>query len=158
MLYSKRMKVAATATAIAALGTYAVAVSASPGSGVSPLTFVTADLREDGSINHDRIKLQTKDPTVVRVQRLTFAPGAFTGWHHHPGAVVVAVESGSVTLTDSNCGSKTYGPGLPDGSVFIEGHDEAHEARSQSGATVYVTYIAPSPVFRAEDPVPACAQ
>jgi hypothetical protein len=60
-----------------------------------------------------------------------------------------------VTLWDSECNSKTYGPGLPDGSVFVEGGDHPVEATSTNGATVYVTYVAPSadpPVFRIEDP------
>jgi quercetin dioxygenase-like cupin family protein len=157
MLYSTRLKCAAALLGIAAAGTIGTMASASPGAGVTPETFVTSNLLEDVRINHDRIKFQTKDPTTVRVQKLTFAPGAFTGWHHHPGVVVVAVESGFVTLTDSNCQSKTYGPGSPDGSVFVEGHDEAHEARSMSGATVYVTYVAPSSVFRIEDPAVSCA-
>ena len=158
MLHSTSIKRASGLFGAAAVCMAGTVASASPGAGVTPQTFVTAPLLEDGHINHDRIKFQTRDPTIVRVQRLSFAPGAFTGWHHHPGVVVVAVESGSVTLTDSSCGSRTYGPGMPDGSVFIEGHDDAHEARSMSGATVYVTYVAPSVVFRIEDPVPSCAQ
>ncbi len=156
MLKSSGLKCAAMFLGTVAFGTFGEVASASPGRGVTPETFVTADLLEDAAINHDQIKFQTKDPTVIRVQKLTFAPGAFTGWHHHPGTVVVAVQSGSVTLVDGNCATKTYGPGMPDGSVFIEGQDHAHEARSTSGATVYVTYVAPSPVFRIEDPAQSC--
>jgi quercetin dioxygenase-like cupin family protein len=158
MLYpTKRQAAAMTLFFLGSLAS-AQSASASPGAGVTPLNFVTANLLDDGHINHDRIKFQTKDPTTVRVQRLTFAPGAFTGWHHHPGLVVVAVESGFVTLTDSQCGTKTYGPGSPDGSVFVEGHADAHEARSMSGATVYVTYVSPAASFRVEDSAPPCAQ
>ena len=70
------------------------------------------------------------------------------------------MESGSLTLRQSDCSSKTYGPGLSNGAVFVEGHDSVQEARSAAGATVYVTYVAPSadpPVFRIEDDVPSCA-
>ncbi|HET9428894.1 MAG TPA: hypothetical protein VFO69_11095 [Allosphingosinicella sp.] len=144
--------------AVAAGGT----ASASPGSGVSAETFATSRLLEDINVNNDRIKFETKDPTTVRVQRLTFAPGARTGWHHHPGLVVVAVESGSVTLTETDCQTtRTYGPSSPNGAVFVEGSDHAHEASSPGGATVLVTYVTPgagaTPVFRVEDPVPSCA-
>lgn len=156
---SKRKYVAAI-LGIAAAGTLATAASASAGFGVTPENLVTADYAEWGHFNHDRVKFQTKDPTVVRVQKLTFAAGAYSGWHHHPGVIVVAVASGSVTLSHADCSSKTYGPGLPNGAVFVEGSNGAQEARSAAGAVVYVTYVVPSatpPVFRIEDNPPLCA-
>lgn len=151
MQYSTGIKCVAAGLAIGASAIAAQVALASPGAGVTPVTFVTANLNEIVRVDHDRVKLQTKDPTTVRVQKLTFAPGSRTGWHHHPGAVVVAIETGSVTLVDSDCTAKVYGPGMPNGSVFVEGHDEAHEARSSAGATVYVTYISPDSTFRIED-------
>lgn len=129
---------------------------ASPGSGIMSEVFTTSSLREDTQINHDRVKVQTKDDVAVRVQKLTFAAGGRTGWHHHPGAVVVAVAAGSVTLVDHDCSTKTYGPGSPNGSVFIEGHDDGHEARSEAGAIVYATYLAPDAVFRVENDAVSC--
>jgi hypothetical protein len=54
----------------------------------------------------------------------------------------------------------TYGPGLPNGAVFVEGGDAPVQASSTNGATVYVTYVAPNadpPVFRIEDDPPPCA-
>ena len=161
MLYSTGLKCSAAALAAAAAAIVGTAASASPGSGVTPQNFVTAKYREDGHINHDRIKFQTKDPTIVRVQKLTFAPGSFTGWHHHPGLVIVSVESGSITHVEAeDCSSKVYGPGSPNGAVFIEGRNESHQAISPGGATAYVTYVtydSPNPVFRVEEPVPSCA-
>lgn len=142
---------------IAATGTFGTVASASPGQGVMAENFVVAaPLLETAHINEERIKFQTKDPTVVRVQRLTFAAGGFTGWHRHPGVLVVAVQSGSVTLVDSDCTSKTYGPGMPDGAVFIDGFDHSHEVRSTSGATLWVTYVAPTAAFRFEEPALTC--
>jgi hypothetical protein len=38
----------------------------------------------------------------------------------------------------------TYGPGLPNGAVFVEGGDAPVQASSTNGATVYVTYVAPN--------------
>ena len=130
--------------------------SASPGTGVSSQVLVTANLLDDYEANHDRIKLQTKDPVTVRVQAQIFAAGSRSGWHHHPGIVMVAVQSGSVTFTDASCGTKVYGPGMPDGSVFIEGREEPHEVSSASGATAYITVLSPGPVARAEDAVVSC--
>jgi hypothetical protein len=71
--------------------------------------------------------------------------------------VVASVASGSVTFTQSDCSSTTYGPGLPAGSVFAEDSKTAGQASSVGGATVYVTYLVPHavpPVFRFEDNVP----
>src|SRR6266545_3422322 len=112
-------------------------------------TFVTVALA-----SHTPFKFQTKDPTDVRVARVDIAPGGYSGWHHHPGIVIVTVASGAVTFTHSDCSSKTYGPGLPAGSVFVEGGDEPAQASSTTGAVNYVTFVAPHatpPVFRIDD-------
>jgi quercetin dioxygenase-like cupin family protein len=130
---------------------------ASPGSMVTPTTYSTTTLPESVEGNHDRIKFQTKDPTVVRVQKLEFAPGGYTGFHHHPGIVIVSVASGSLNLIDgSDCAVETKAAG----TVFVESSDHAHNAIAPNGAVVYVTYITPAtdpPVFRVEEPVPFCA-
>lgn len=150
---------AAAIVGIAATGVPATPALASPGSGVTPTNFVTADLTESVDFNHDRVKFQTKDPTTVRVQKLEFAPGSFTGFHHHPGVVIVSVQSGSLTLVDGSCATEVHGTG----SVFVEGENHAHQAVSPGGAIVYVTYIVPrdyspaSEKFRVEEPVPFCA-
>lgn len=157
MIYSKRLRQASAILAIAAAGTISTAASASPPVGViTSEIFVTANLDEDGHSNTDRIKFQTKDPTDVRFQRLTFAAGANTGWHHHGGLVIVAVASGTLTLLHSNCTDPTV---YPAGSVFIESDDEAHRATAgASGAVLLVTYVVPDGApFRIEDPVPFCA-
>jgi hypothetical protein len=136
------------------------AALASPGSGFTAPILVTANLDHKLKINSDGVKLQTHKPTDVRVQRFIFEAGGYTGWHHHPGVVIIAIETGSLTFWDSKCHARTYGPGLPNGSVFTESGDEAGEVTSANGATTYATYIAPSadpPVFRIEDNPPRCA-
>jgi len=135
-------------------------LSGSSGSGTSSTTIVTANFDHTAQQNSDRVKFQTKSPTDVRIQELVFEPGGFSGWHHHPGIILVSVKSGAVTLWNSDCSSTTYGPGLPDGAVFVEGGDDPVQATSATGATAYVTYVAPSadpPVFRIEDDPPPCA-
>ena len=72
----------------------------------------------------------------------------------------MSVASGAVTFMQSDCSSKTYGPGLPDGSVFVEYGDGPRQATSVDGATIFTTYVAPDanpPVFRIEDDPPPCA-
>ena len=154
-----KKKWAAATLGVALIGTLATVALGEPGSGVTPTNLVTANFDHTVHVNSDRVKFQTKDATYVRVQRLDFAANSRSGWHHHPGLVLVTVESGSVTLWQSDCSSTTYGPGLPDGAVFAEGGDEPVQATSADGATVYVTYVAPSadpPVFRIEDDAISC--
>jgi hypothetical protein len=151
----------AATVGVAVIGTLAAAVAI--GSHAPPLTptamnLVTANFDHTVHLNSDRVKLQTKDATDVRVQRLDFAPGSSSGWHHHPGIVLVTVESGAVTLTQSDCSSVTYGPGLPAGAVFAEGGDEPVLATSATGATNYVVFIVPNgEPFRIDDhDAPSC--
>ena len=148
---------AATIGVVVLVGTAAGVAVASPPSGLTSTIFVTADLEQAVHLNSDKVKFQTKGPTDVRVQRFDFAAGAYSGWHHHPGMVIVAVQSGAVTLTHADCSSVTYGPGLPAGSVFVERGDDPVQASSATGATVYVTYVAPDGAgFRVEDDPVTC--
>jgi hypothetical protein len=157
VLRSKKKWAAAT-VGVVVIGTFATVALASHASfnfGIAGTeTFVTANLDETIQWNSDRVKFQTKGPTDVRVQKIVVGAGGFSGWHHHPGIAIVAVQSGSLTFTQSDCSSKTYGPGLPDGAVFVEGGDDPGQASSVGGATLYVTFVAPSadpPVFRIDD-------
>ena len=155
MLHAKLLTGAAVTLVVVGAVAVGTAGLATPTVGVTPETFVTATFKDIANVNHDRVKFQTKGDVAVRVQRLTFAPGGTTGWHHHPGTVIVAIASGSVTLREHDCGvSTTYGPGLPAGSVFVEGHDESHTATSAQGAVVYATYIDPTATFRVDEPSP----
>jgi quercetin dioxygenase-like cupin family protein len=163
VLRSKKKWTAATFFGVAVIGTFAAVALASPGTGfVGQTPLVTAKFNNAVQLNHDRVKFQTKDPTDVRVQQFVIAPGGFSGWHHHPGIVIVSVASGAVTVTESDCSSKTYGPGLPNGAVFVEGADDPMQAANASasvGATVYATFVAPRadpPVFRIEDDPISC--
>ena len=146
---------------VAIAGMFAAVALGSPGAGLSSEVFVTSDFNQSVHLNSDRIKFQTKGPTDVRVQTLTFTPGAITGWHHHPGFVLVAVKSGQVTVFDSECRATAYGPGSPNGSAFVEYGDDPLEVRNTTAApaTVYATYVAPNTdagVFRLEDPARPC--
>ncbi len=41
----------------------------------------------------------------------TDAAGFDSGWHIHPGLVIVQIESGSVQFTQGSCTPRTFGPG-----------------------------------------------
>ena len=132
---------------------------ASPGAGLMVTTLATANLNQTVHADADRIRLRTKTPTVVRVQNIVFTAGARTGWHHHPGVVIVAVQSGVVTVWDADCNPTNYGAGQSAGAAFTESGDEIIEVTSAGGASVYATYIVPPvdpTVFRIEADVPSC--
>src|SRR3977135_2211509 len=100
-----------------AVGASAAIALGSAGIGFTPTTLVTANLATKVEANTDQVKLQTKGPTDVRVQKIVFTPGGYSGWHHHPGVVIATVASGTVTFT-RGCSATTYGQGLPAGAVF----------------------------------------
>jgi hypothetical protein len=157
---SNRRKWIAATVGVAVIGTLAAAVAlGSPGSGNTITTLVTANFDHPVHLNSDRVKFQTKDATDVRIQQIVFAPGGRSGWHHHPGIVIVAVQSGALTLWESDCSSQTYGPGLANGAVFAEGGDSPQQVTTAGGATIYATFVAPSvdpPVTRVEDDAVSC--
>ena len=160
MRLSRTKKWVAGAVGVVVVGVFAAVALASLPMNFTTTTLVTANLTDAVRQNHDGIKFQTKDPTDVRVQKVDIAAGGFSGWHHHPGVVIVAVLSGSVNVSDSHCNQETYGPGLPNGSVFTEGGTDPGQVSSTTGATTYATLIAPHadpPVFRIEDNPPHCA-
>ena len=67
-------------------------------------------------------------PTDVLEALLVFQPGAETGWHIHPGPVVVVVKSGALTETHRNGCLTVHSTG----SVFFEKADEVHNATNRT--------------------------
>ena len=151
----KKKWVAAT-VGVAVIGTFAAVALGSGSLFFTSTPLVTANLDNKVQLNSDRIKFQTKDPTVVRVAKVVFGAGGSSGWHHHPGFVLVSVQSGSVTVWHSDCSQTTYGAG----SAFVESGHDPGQVTSAGGATNYVTYVVPNVnplVFRIDDAAPACA-
>jgi quercetin dioxygenase-like cupin family protein len=147
----------AVVTALAVAGT---ALATMP-SGITVTTFVRATLdanKPHGGVkaySGDRVKLQTKGATDVATQTITSPPGGSSGWHSHPGVVLVAVQSGTVTLYDAHCHTTRFGPG----QAFVEVGDHALLVRNNttSNAVLYVTLIVPKsvPSLRIDKPQPA---
>src|SRR5665811_933632 len=101
-LYRKLVLVLGAITVVAATG----ATIALANSGTLITTTILghrATLSDSVQVNQDRVKFQTKDPTDVLVQTISFLPGGTSGWHFHPGVVIVVVESGQVTTHDASC-------------------------------------------------------
>ncbi len=78
----------------------------------------------------------------VAMLSVSYAPGGSSGWHHHPGVGLVAVQSGAVTFYDDNCNRHTYTAG----QVFVEQGTEPGLVRNNGSTTalVYATFVIPS--------------
>jgi quercetin dioxygenase-like cupin family protein len=150
----------AAAVGVVVIGTFSAVALASAPSNSTTTVLATGNLDNSVQVNTDRVKFQTKDPTVVRVQKVVFGPGGSSGWRHRPGVAIVTVAAGAVTVWESDCSTTTYGPGLPAGPVFIESGDDPGQVTSVDGATTYATLVVPNddpPVFRIDDTPPPCA-
>jgi quercetin dioxygenase-like cupin family protein len=103
------------------------------------------------------IKIQTKDRVDFAHATVTIDPLGHSGWHSHPGVVLVTVASGTVTFYDADCSFNAYSAG----TSFVESGGATGLARNTSAtvpAVVYVTYIVPqgAPALRIDQPDPGC--
>jgi quercetin dioxygenase-like cupin family protein len=145
--------------ALAMLATSGIAL-ATPATGVRAVTErVVGTLWNDLHLNSDRIKFQTKDPVDVVVDDITYQPGATSGWHTHPGFVIVIIRTGNLNFYHADCTFDALGPG----STFVETGDDVVNARNESTrpVTLTATYVVPhvagpAPVIRRDvSPAPA---
>ena len=73
----------------------------------------------------------------VLVQRVTIAPGGHSGWHSHPGATVVYVESGTLTLYDEHCVKQAN----PAGQGVVEPANHRVLARNEGASPTLVRVV-----------------
>jgi quercetin dioxygenase-like cupin family protein len=123
-----------TAALLTALGATTAALAA----GASPITEKVLG----GAGIAQRYRIDVAKPADVVVAQATVPPGASFGWHYHRAAVVVVVESGTLTLYDSadrSCTPQRY----PAGEGFAERPHHVHLARNEgrTPAVVLVTYL-----------------
>jgi quercetin dioxygenase-like cupin family protein len=106
---------------------------------------------------HELIQVHRARETVM--QQIVIAPGGFTGWHSHPGPVVVLIKSGQMSFYDSEdptCTVRTYSAG----QAFIDkGQGHVHIARNESQSEnleLWATYfdVPPGGAFRIDAPNP----
>jgi quercetin dioxygenase-like cupin family protein len=106
------------------------------------------------------VELKSHDDTDIAVANITIAAHGTSGWHKHPGPVLVVVKTGTLTFyygDDPAC-SPTVRPA---GSSFIEEGGMVHIARNEGAveATTVATYFAPKDALtRIDAPAPGnCA-
>jgi quercetin dioxygenase-like cupin family protein len=104
----------------------------------------------------DAVKFQTTGPTDAVTQRVEVLPGGNSGWHAHPGLVLVTVVSGAITFHDASCDSRIHAAN----ESFIEPPFETGMVTNDSSTTpavFYVTLVVPSgSPLRLDRAAPAC--
>lgn len=80
------------------------------------------------------------DASTVVFAKVTWAPEGTSGWHTHPGPVIVSVAQGSLELTNErDCVTRTYEAG----QAFIDpGDGNVHVAANPSTTDQTVAYAA----------------
>jgi quercetin dioxygenase-like cupin family protein len=148
----------AASLAVIAISATAVASSYGDPSGLAVTPLANATLAGPVHIQKGGVQINTRGPRDTLVARLDFADGGTTGWHTHPGPVIVAVASGTIVLhhptRNGGCATETFGPG----TGFIEEGGDVHEATASGGAAVvYTTFLASPGTTNYLVPVPAPA-
>ncbi len=160
---------AAAAAAFLLLLTVVSVTLGTPGSGIVSAPILArgdfsdrVDVKLKFSTAHGTVVSNAPDAGEVIVQEITIAPGGTTGWHSHPGPVVVVVKAGALTYVrdeQGTCLETVYGAG----TAFVDpGQGHVHTAfnRGTENLVLYATYFdvptATSP--RIDEPVvpPAC--
>ena len=102
------------------------------------------------------VEVKAKPELDVAVQRITFDPGAQSGWHAHPGPVFIQVVKGTLNFYESD--DPTCTPIVRKaGEGYLDVGDDAHIARNESDAPAetIVTYLVPPGVdLRIDKPRP----
>src|SRR6267143_2133266 len=91
------------------------------------------------------VELKSHDNTDIAVANVVIAAGGHSGWHSHPGPVIVVVKTGTVTFYHANDPTCT-GTVHPAGTVFIEEGGDVGIARNEGAVEVnnVVTFFVPA--------------
>ena len=79
-------------------------------------------------------------PEIV-TQTVKFAPGAYSGWHTHPGFLVSTELTGTLTKYATDCSSQSYGPGQSWTETGVNTFIVKNE--TNTSASDIVTFIVP---------------
>ncbi len=167
MHMSRRFVIVCVAILVA--GVSVTAALATPALGtLSSILFARGTLVEPVFAFSDGVALTADETTDHAVQTITFAPGASSGWHTHPGVVLVTVESGTLTHYNADCSSETISAkqtfyetrgihGTSFGGVSSGGGGTIVRNEGTVPVVVYVTYIVPAgEPLRIDMPNPGC--
>jgi quercetin dioxygenase-like cupin family protein len=98
-----------------------------------------------GEVNaqNDDIKVQSVAGSAdIAIVKVVIKPGGSTGWHHHPGVVLVPVKAGAVSEYHQDCHKTVYKAG----KGFVESNGDVHLVRNEGDvdAVLYATFLIPT--------------
>ncbi len=149
-----RRAILLAAAGVTALALFVGAALATTPSGATSTPLTRATLGEFQAKN-DGIKVKSQERSAdISTVKVDLLAGGSTGWHHHPGVVMVSVASGTVTEYDEDCQPTV----IQAGQGFVESRDEVHLVRNEGNdeAVLYAVFISPTetPALRIDDPQP----
>ena len=99
-------------------------------------------LSESVHFNTGEVKFQTKAPVDLVVQTITFGAGSSSGWHSHPGVVLVSITSGEMRHYAADCSFEI----LRGGDAFVESGSQPGLVQNVSGSplVVHATFVVPA--------------
>ena len=109
-----------------------------------------SEYEEDAPISHG-----TRSPSIFLFQDFTIPQNANTGWHYHPGIVLITVATGSVEWFDASCTKHVRAAG-----DFFTESDQLHYVRNVNSvpSRMIITFIiAKGLTNKIFAPAPPCA-
>ena len=134
---------------MASVVAFSLTLAATPGAGFvfnyfNRSTYVTDMIHQGAHLPGWNVQLELEGATDVVQQDAALAPGGFSGWHSHPGPVLITVKSGTATWYSAE--SPTCVPVIyPAGSAFIEpaGVDHFVVNAGSNNLELLNTYLVP---------------
>jgi mannose-6-phosphate isomerase-like protein (cupin superfamily) len=94
------------------------------------------------NFNDERIKLRTQGSIRFRQAHVVRVDNPLTsGWHTHPGAEILAVAEGSITITESDCRQVTLGAN----QAYIAPPNVPFDVATSPTVDFTVTHVLPMP-------------
>src|SRR5215212_11553644 len=142
MMKRTTLLVTVAVTVLVLLALVVGAALATTPSGVSATPLTRATLGKFEAKNKGIEVESVRRSADVAIVKLVIEPGGSTGWHHHPGVVMVPVKAGTVTEYDARCHKSIYEAG----KGFVESNGEVHLVRNEGEfkAVLYATFLVPT--------------
>jgi quercetin dioxygenase-like cupin family protein len=118
----------------------------------------TAEATPPTGVTAVTLAQKTVDGTDYVLREITVQPGGSTGWHYHDGTLYGVVLQGTLTRTQSDCGTTETHPA---GTTVVEpsGADHVHIGRNLGSTPIVleVLYVNPAGSPPSQDaPNPGC--
>jgi quercetin dioxygenase-like cupin family protein len=162
----KARRLAVLAALAAVLSSSATVAVATPPEGIVSATVFAGpagfadrtDLKFRIKKEHGQEVISVKRSEDTVIQQVIIAPAGHTGWHTHPGPVVVLIMSGTLSFYDGEdptCTARTYSAG----EAFVDsGQGHVHIARNEGSENLelWAIYfdVPADGIFRIDAPSP----